>query len=42
MQKNNGFKIVSNIAEMLDGKGARGKNIPEYLTTDDMVYFKYA
>lgn len=40
--KNNGFKIVSNIAEILDGKDARGKNISEYLTIDDMLYFKYA
>ncbi|KAL4091721.1 hypothetical protein QTP88_026369 [Uroleucon formosanum] len=40
--KNNGFKIVTNIFEMLDGKGTRGKDIPEDLTTDDMTFFKYA
>jgi len=40
--KNNGFKIVTNISEMLDGKSARGEDIPEDLTTDDMTYFKYA
>lgn len=42
MLKNNGFKILSIIAEILDGKDARGKNISEYLTIDDMLYFKYA
>lgn len=40
--KNNGFKIVSNISEMLDNKGTRGKGIPEDLTTYGIVYFKYA
>ncbi|KAL4113004.1 hypothetical protein QTP88_016713 [Uroleucon formosanum] len=38
--KNNGFKIVTNISEMLDGKGVRGEDIPEDLTTDDITYFK--
>ncbi|KAL4143045.1 hypothetical protein QTP88_005420 [Uroleucon formosanum] len=40
--KNNRFKIVTNISEMLDGEGARGEDIPGDLTTDDMTYFKYA
>lgn len=26
---------------MLNGKGARGEDIPKNLTTDDMTYFKY-
>jgi len=26
---------------MLNGKGTRGEDIPEDLTTDDMTYFKY-
>ncbi|KAL4119186.1 hypothetical protein QTP88_012031 [Uroleucon formosanum] len=38
----NRFKIVTNISEMLYGKGTRGEDIPEDLTTDDMTYFKYA
>lgn len=40
--KNNGFKIVTNISEILDGNGTRGEDIPEDLTTDEMIYFKYA
>lgn len=41
--KNNEFKIVSNISEKIDRKGTReGEGILENLTTDDIVYFKYA
>lgn len=42
MLKNNKFKTVSNISEMLGAKGVRGENIPETLTIYGMVYFKYA
>lgn len=36
--KNDGFQILTNISEMLDGKGSKREN----LTTDDMTYFKCA
>jgi len=40
---NNGFKIITNISEILDGEGTRKGDIPEDVTTaDDMIYFKYA
>lgn len=42
MLKNNEFKTVSNITEMKDGKGTKGEVIPENLTTNDMIYIKYA
>lgn len=42
MMKNNGFKTVSNIIEMKDGKETKGEDIPENLTKNDMIYFKYS
>lgn len=40
--KNNGFKIVSNVFEILNGKGSRREDIPENPNTNDIVYFRYA
>lgn len=40
--KNNGFKTIRNITEMKDDKGTKEEDNPENLTTNDMIYFKYA
>lgn len=41
MLKNNEFKIVSNISEMVRSKSIRRKDIRKNLITNDMIFFKY-
>jgi len=40
--KNNGFKVLKNISAILDGENTSRDGIPEDLTLNDMVHFKYA
>lgn len=41
--KNNGFKVLKNISAILDGENTTSRDgIPEDLTLNDMVHFKYA
>jgi hypothetical protein len=37
----NGFKILSEISLMLEGKDTRGEDILENLAIDDIIYFEY-
>jgi len=41
--KNNGYKVLKNISAILDGEKTTSRNgIPEDLTLNDLVHFKYA
>ncbi|XP_060855950.1 uncharacterized protein LOC132933685 [Metopolophium dirhodum] len=42
LMKNNGFKVLKNISAILDGENTSRDGIPEDLTLNDMVHFKYA
>ena len=42
LMKNNGFKVLKNISAILDGENTSKDGIPEDLTLNDMVHFKYA
>ncbi|KAL4103964.1 hypothetical protein QTP88_019279 [Uroleucon formosanum] len=42
IEKNDGFRQLSNISKIITGENTSTKNIPEDLSSSDLVYFKYA
>lgn len=44
LYKNNGYNIICNISKVLSGKEDNIKNLdlPEDMTANDLLYFKYA
>lgn len=43
LMKNNGFRVLKNISAILNGENTTSRDgIPEDLTLNDMVHFKYA